>query len=249
MRGTLGHGAPLAVYDLGTVEYEHALKLQHALVARRQSGAIPDTLLLLEHPPVITQGKSAVAQDILLSPEERSAYGVEVVTIERGGETTYHGPGQLVGYPIVDLRQHLRSLKRYVYLLEELFVGYLAEEFGVVAGRDPEHRGVWVGREKITAIGVAVQHRVTFHGFAFNVTTDLSHFNWIVPCGITDRGQTSLAACTGTFPSIADVKRALAPRFAELFGFSYAGLESRSAGELIVTSANGTDPSEATPPG
>ena len=220
MRGTLGNGQPLAIYDLGTVGYQEALNLQHRLVSLRQQGRIADTLLLLEHPPVITQGRSADSGDIVADPTVLARHGVEVVTIERGGETTYHGPGQLVGYPIIDLRQYLRSLKKYIYLLEEVFVSYLDKHHGVDATRDADHRGVWVGNEKITAVGVAVQQRVTFHGFAFNVNTDLSHFEWIIPCGITDRGQTSVQALTGEQTDMPAVKRGVATAFCELFGYA-----------------------------
>lgn len=215
----LGSGGPLAIYRLGSVRYGEALDLQHRLVAARQAGDIGDLLLLLEHPPVITMGRSAVREDVLATPAELSAAGASIEWIERGGETTYHGPGQLVGYPIIDLRAYLRSLKKYVHLLEETFVRHLAD-YGIAAGRDTEHRGVWVGNEKITAVGVAVQQRVTFHGFAYNVNTDLSHFGWIVPCGITDRGQTSLERLTGRTHPIDRIAGEVAAVFADLFGYS-----------------------------
>jgi len=229
MEGTLGQGQNLRVCDLGTVPYREGLELQHRMVEKRQEGLIDDTLLLLEHPAVITQGRSADDHDILAPPDQLAAAGVEVVPIERGGETTYHGPGQLVGYPILDLRKHLRSLKKYVYLLEEVFVRYLAEHHRIEASRDDEHRGVWVGSEKITAVGVAVSRRVTFHGFAFNVNTDLSHFGWIIPCGITDRGQTSLAALTGTQIDMQTVKTAIAETFCRVYGYKETPLEPVSA--------------------
>lgn len=225
MQGTLGRGETLTVRDVGTMPYRQALELQHELVARRQRGEIGDTLVLVEHPPVITMGRSAVAEHILAPESILAAAGATVERIERGGEATYHGPGQLVGYPILDLRAHLRSLKKFVHLLEEVFILYLAREFGITAGRDDEHRGVWVNNEKITAIGIAVQQRVTFHGFAFNVSTDLSHFGWIIPCGITDRGQTSLEQLTGAAPEMSRVKRGVAETCAEVFGYelSYPG--------------------------
>ncbi|TVR67968.1 MAG: lipoyl(octanoyl) transferase LipB [Spirochaetaceae bacterium] len=220
MRGTLGRGETLAVHDLGQVGYAEALALQHRLVRKRQDGTIPDTLLLLEHPPVITMGRSALDTDILATSEQLLGAGATVERIERGGETTYHGPGQLVGYVIIDLRTHLRSLKRFVHLLEEVFISLLGTHYGISADRDPEHRGVWVGDEKITAIGIAVQKRVTFHGFAFNVNTDLSHFQWIVPCGITDRGQTSLKQLTGEAQDMDRLKQETAGAVAEVFGFT-----------------------------
>ncbi len=226
MQGTLGRNHPLAIRDLGTLDYRTALDLQHSLVAQRQQDEIPDTLLLVEHPPVITMGKSGVSEHILAPPEVLSAAGATVERIERGGEATYHGPGQLVGYPILDLRAHLRSLRKFVYLLEEVFVRYLDREFAITAHRDEEHRGVWVNDEKITAVGIAVQQRVTFHGFAFNVNTDLSHFDWIIPCGITDRGQTSLERLTGKTQEMETVKADVSRTFAELFGYRWTGIGS-----------------------
>ncbi len=219
MRGTLGGGATLGVYDLAVMPYAAALDLQHRLVAARRDQRIDDTLLLLEHPPVITMGRSAVMEDVLISPADLASAGGTIEWIERGGETTYHGPGQLVGYLILDLRQHLRSLKRFVNLLEEVFVQVLQEHYAVEAHRDPEHRGVWVANEKITALGIAVKDRITFHGFAFNVNTDLSHFGWIVPCGITDRGQTSLERVTGTRQDMQKVKEEVGRAVAQIFGF------------------------------
>ncbi len=225
MQGTLGLGTTLEILDLGSLPYRDALSLQHRLVSLRQRGAIGDTLLLLEHPPVITQGKSAEPGDIVAPPSVLNEHAVDLVTIERGGETTYHGPGQLIGYPIIDLRSHLRSLKKYIYLLEEVTVTYLRRYHDISADRDDAHRGVWVRNEKITAVGVAVQKRVTFHGFAFNVNTDLSHFDWIIPCGITDRGQTSLSRLTGTSIPMEEVKVHIGEIFCELFGYRYDGMK------------------------
>ncbi|MFW5694502.1 MAG: lipoyl(octanoyl) transferase LipB [Alkalispirochaeta sp.] len=226
MEGTLGRNHPLVIRDLGTMDYRAALDLQHTLVADRREGAIPDTLLLVEHPPVITMGKSGVLEHVLASPEVLAAAGATVERIERGGEATYHGPGQLVGYPILDLRAHLRSLRKFVYLLEEVFIRYLDREYSITAHRDEEHRGVWVDNEKITAVGIAVKQRVTFHGFAFNVHTDLSHFDWIIPCGITDRGQTSLERLTGRRQDMNAVKEGVSRTFAELFGYRWTGINS-----------------------
>lgn len=216
----------LRICDIGRIGYEEALEMQRQAVAKRQAEEIPDTLYLLEHPPVITMGKSAVDEDILAAPEVLTAAGATVHYIERGGETTYHGPGQLVGYVIFHLYQHQRKLKKFVENLEEVFIRLLGEDFGVVAGRDPEHRGVWVGKEKICAIGIAVKQAVTMHGFAFNVAPDLSHFDWIVPCGIRDRGQTSLERLLGHAPNPEMVKDAVAQSFAQLFGYDEIRLEA-----------------------
>jgi lipoyl(octanoyl) transferase len=215
----------LRICDIGRIGYEEALEMQRRAVTQRQREEIPDTLYLLDHPPVITMGKSAVEADILASREDLAAAGATVHYIERGGETTYHGPGQLVGYVIFHLYQHQRKLKKFVENLEEVFIRLLAADFGVEAGRDPEHRGVWVGNEKIAAIGIAVKEAVTMHGFAFNVAPDLSHFNWIIPCGIRDRGQTSLERLLGHTPNPEMVKDAVAESFAEVFGYDEVRLE------------------------
>lgn len=219
MEGRFGRDRELAAYDLGTIRYTDALDLQHRLVEVRREDRIPDTLLLLEHPPVITMGKSAVAEHVVAPPLQLEQAGVETVWIERGGETTYHGPGQIVGYVIVDLSVYLRSVKKFVYLIEELFVDTLRNHYGIETLRDEHHTGVWVGEEKITAIGIAIRNRITFHGFAFNVNTDLSHYEWIVPCGITDRGQTSLEKVTGQPHDITVVKEQLVEAFTRLFGY------------------------------
>jgi lipoyl(octanoyl) transferase len=220
----------LRICDIGRIGYEEALEMQRRAVTLRQREEIPDTLYLLEHPPVITMGKSAVEADILASREDLTAAGATVHYIERGGETTYHGPGQLVGYVIFHLYQHQRKLKKFVENLEEVFIRLLAADFGVEAGRDPEHRGVWVGNEKIAAIGIAVKEAVTMHGFAFNVAPDLSHFNWIIPCGIRDRGQTSLERLLGHTPNPEMVKDAVAESFAEVFGYDEIRLEGDCGG-------------------
>ena len=210
----------LTVRRLGRIGYQEGLDLQIALVEERRAEAISDTLLLLEHPPVITMGRSAVEADILVPREELVHAGATVHRITRGGETTYHGPGQLVGYLIANLYDHQRKLKRFIENLEEVFIRVLAERYNVTAGRDPEHRGVWVGSEKITAVGIAVSRGITMHGFAFNVNTNLSHFGWIIPCGITDRGQTSLQALRGAPVPMTEAEDAVIDAFAQVFGYS-----------------------------
>jgi len=210
----------LAVYDCGVIEYAPALELQRKLQAARGEEKIRDTLLLLEHPPVITMGKSAVNEHLLADETILAAAGAKVEWIERGGETTYHGPGQLVGYAIFNLYERHRSIKRFVRNMEQVFIDLLAEDYGIEAGRDPEHPGVWVGKEKITALGISIRNRVTMHGFAFNVAPNLDHFNWIVPCGITDRGQTSLEKLIGESPDMARMKKRVAGKFRELYEFA-----------------------------
>ncbi len=234
MQGKIGRDRALTAYDLGVVRYSDALSLQHKLVEDRRSGVIDDTLLLLEHPSVITMGKSAVAEHVLATPEELAAASVEMVWIERGGETTYHGPGQIVGYIIIDLAAYLRSVKKFVTLVEKLFIDLLSEHYGIESNHDEKHTGVWVGEDKVTAIGIAIKNRITFHGFAFNVNTDLSHYDWIVPCGITDRGQTSLAKLTGQTHDLGVVKNQLVETFSRLFGYpATPDLQTRQALDLL----------------
>lgn len=179
------------------VPYRDAYDRQKLLHTRRVAGEISDTLWLLEHPPVLTTGiRKDQSANILIDP---NIVGAEIVETERGGEVTYHGPGQLVGYLFVNIENHGFQVRRFVEKLEGAFITYLKESYGIQARHDKEHTGVWVGMEKITAIGIALRERVTLHGFAFNVNTDLSHFKWIVPCGISDggRGVTSLEKITG----------------------------------------------------
>lgn len=188
---------PVAVERLGTVAYAEALELQQQLVARRRSGDVGDTLLLLEHPHVITLGTSASREHVLIGSDEEKLLGIDVFETGRGGDVTYHGPGQLVGYPILDLKPDRCDLHAYVRDLEQVLIDALAR-FGIDAARKEGLTGVWVGDEKIAAIGVRVSSGwITSHGFALNVTTDLSYFGSIVPCGIRDFGVTSMARVLG----------------------------------------------------
>jgi lipoyl(octanoyl) transferase len=181
----------------GFMEYNEALKLQQKLLKARQEDQIQDTLLLLQHPPVLTMGKRAQEGNILLPVDILKDRGIDVVYINRGGDVTYHGPGQIVGYPIMDLNNYGRDIRNFVSNIEEIFIRLLKEEYDIIADRDTEHRGVWVGNEKITAIGFSIKRWVSMHGFAFNVNTNLEHFNWIVPCGITEKGVTSMQKILG----------------------------------------------------
>ncbi len=209
----------LRVLDLGRMAYDRALDVQLQLVEERRAETIPDTLALVEHPPVITMGRSAVDADILAPPEELMAAGATVHRITRGGEATYHGPGQVVGYPIVNLYNHQRRIRLFVERLEETIIRVLERHYGISAGRDPAHRGVWVGEEKIAAVGIAVTRKITMHGFAFNVSCDLSHFGWIIPCGITDRGVTSVAQLLGRPVDLAEAREHVVRAFVEVFGY------------------------------
>lgn len=210
----------LTIRDVGRMAYGPALDLQHSLVEQRLREEIPDTLILVEHPPVITLGRKAPDSDILATPAMLRDAGVEVHRVTRGGEATYHGPGQIVGYTIINLYQHQRKLRTFIERMEEVFIRLLDRHYAISAGRDETHRGVWVGDEKITAIGIAVTRAVTMHGFAFNVSPDLSHFQWIVPCGITDRGVTSLARLTGMEPDLERVKLQVVESFCHVYGYT-----------------------------
>jgi lipoyl(octanoyl) transferase len=189
---------PLEVRRLGLVPYGEALALQRALVEDRRANRIPDTLLLVEHPHVLTLGVRGDGgrSHILATAEALAARGVEIHETGRGGDITYHGPGQVVGYPILDLKPDRCDVHRYVRDLEDVLIR-TASDYGVAAERVDGLTGVWVGREKLAAIGVRLARWITSHGFALNVTTDLDYFALIVPCGIADRGVTSLAGLTG----------------------------------------------------
>ena len=196
---------PLRVQHAGLVPYEAGLVLQADLVAARKADTIPDTLVLLQHPPVITLGRSTKAGNLLAGQALLAARGVELFEIERGGDVTFHGPGQLVGYPVLDLKPDRQDAHRYVRDLETVLIG-VCGEYGLAAHRKPGLTGVWVGEEKVAAIGVRLSRWVTSHGFALNVSTDLDHFGLIVPCGITDRGVTSLARLLDEGPPMAEVE-------------------------------------------
>ena len=211
-------GRTLVVRRLGVVRYEEGLELQKALVEQRAGGAIEDTLLLLQHPHVLTLGaKTGQSRShVLATPERLAELGVEVHETGRGGDVTYHGPGQIVGYPILDLRPDRCDVHRYVRDLEEVMIR-VTGEFGFQAGRIEGLTGAWVGAEKIGAIGVRIQRWITSHGIAYNVATNLDYFRLIVPCGITDRGVTSLERLTGRAISVADVEGRVVRHFAAVF--------------------------------
>lgn len=183
------------IYRLGTVDYRRAWGLQARLAESVHDGAQPNTLLLLEHPHVYTRGRLSRAEHLLLTPAELAERGIDVVETDRGGQITYHGPGQLVGYPVVNLREWGGPLQ-YVRTLEQIIIKSLAD-FGIEAGLVEGLTGVWAGDAKIAAIGVKISRGVAYHGFAINVNTNLSYFDHIVPCGITDRKVTSMARLLG----------------------------------------------------
>jgi len=204
------------VRHLGSQSYAEAHALQQELVEQRKLDEIPDQLLLLEHPHVITLGRAANGANVLIDEGTRARFGVELWETGRGGDVTYHGPGQLVGYPIIKLAPDRCDIRRYVRDLEEVLIR-AAADFGIMAGRIEGLIGVWVGKEKLAAIGVRVSRWVTMHGFAFNVMTDLNYFRLIVPCGITDHGVTSLEKLLGRPVESAEVAHSVTRHFGQVF--------------------------------
>jgi lipoyl(octanoyl) transferase len=198
----------------GRLDYAAALALQHAMVAQRKAGTIPDQLILLEHPHTITQGRNGHVQNLLASEEILTRAGIAFHLTDRGGDITYHGPGQIVGYPILDLRGWKRDVVAYVRAIEQMLIDTLAD-FGIRAGRVPNLTGVWVDDRKIAAIGVHISRWVTSHGFALNVNTDLRYFQYIVPCGLT-KPVTSMAQL-GCAASWEEVAACLAAHFGRVF--------------------------------
>lgn len=208
----------LEIRRLGIVPYADALQMQRALVEERKAGRIADVLLLLQHPRVITLGVKGDGgrSNILVSEEQLRERGFDVSETGRGGDVTYHGPGQIVGYPIVDLRPDRCDVHRYVRDIEEMMIRVCAD-YGVTAGRIPGLTGTWVDGEKIGAIGVRISRWITSHGFAFNVNTNLDDFGLIVPCGIADHGVTSLATVLNREVVVGDVEDALIQCFEAVF--------------------------------
>jgi lipoyl(octanoyl) transferase len=203
------------VRRLGLLPYGEAWALQNRLAAARRAGIIPDTLLLLEHPHTYTIGRSGTREHVFLDEQEMAARGITCIDVDRGGDVTYHGPGQLVGYPILDLGPS-PDVGLYLRNLEACLIDVVGD-FGITAGRLPGYTGVWIGDRKIAAIGIKVSQGVTTHGFALNVSTDLSLFTHILACGIPDKGVTSMAAELGSAPSMKDVEDAVIARFSERF--------------------------------
>ena len=203
------------VRRLGLVPYEEAWALQNRLADGRRAGIVPDTLILLGHPHTYTIGRSGTRDHVYLSEEELTQRGITCLEVDRGGDVTYHGPGQLVGYPILDLGPQA-DVGRYLRNLEGCLIDVLAD-FGIVAGRLEGYTGVWLGDRKIAAIGVKVSQGVTTHGFALNVSTDLSLFTHILPCGISDKSVTSMAVELGRAPAMREVEDAVVGHFMTRF--------------------------------
>ena len=205
------------ILNLDTVPYDEAFALQKRLVTMRSQDAICDTLILLEHPPVFTVTRKATLNNILASPDELEDKGISLCKTNRGGDITYHGPGQIVGYPIMNLKDHGKDLHKYIRSIEEIIISLLMD-YGITAHRDKANPGVWIGDEKIAAIGIAVKSSwTTMHGFAFNVNPDLNNYSLIVPCGLTNKGITSLSKLLGTPISMEEVREKVIHHYAEVF--------------------------------
>ena len=204
------------VYNLGLIDYQEAAELQERLLTSRKSGAISDVLLLLQHPPVFTIGRSGKAEDVIVSEESLARENIPIYRTSRGGEVTYHGPGQLVGYPILHLREDGLTVHQLVWNLEEVIIRTLMD-FGIGSQRVPKLRGVWVGEEKICSLGLRISREVSMHGFSLNVNTDLKYFTYIVPCGISDASITSVSKLLGHEVTIEEVEEKLLQHFSQVF--------------------------------
>jgi lipoyl(octanoyl) transferase len=204
--------------DLDKIDYKEAWDLQRETSELRHSGKLPDVMYLLEHPHTYTLGKTADRSHLVGSEDYLKENKISVYDIDRGGDITYHGPGQIVGYPIVDLNEWYKDTHKYLRSLEEVIIRTCAE-YGIIGTRDPKYTGVWIENRKIAAIGIKVSRWITMHGFAFNINTDLSLFNGIIPCGIFDKEVTSLQKETGSEVKINDVKNLLVKHFKDVFNY------------------------------
>ncbi|MDD3438428.1 MAG: lipoyl(octanoyl) transferase LipB [Clostridiaceae bacterium] len=213
----------LNVLNLGRCDYKKALDIQYDILEKRQKDELGDTLILVEHSPVITLGRHGAESNIVVPEQYLKNNGIDVYHIERGGDVTYHGFGQIVGYPIVSLRNMKIGIREFVEKLENTFILLLKEQYGIDSGINPDCPGVWVGNNKITAVGLAVKRGVTMHGFAFNVNTNLEHFKLILPCGISGKGVTSLEKLTGSKVDFNQANKTVADYFCKTFG--YVGTE------------------------
>jgi len=204
------------IIDLGLVDYEKALDLQHRFWSKRVEEELPDVLLLLEHPHVITLGRRGNRSHLIATSEALEGMKIPIFHVERGGDVTYHGPGQIVAYPILNLKEYGYRVVRYVDQLEEI-VHRVLRDFGIEGRRDPLNRGVWVGEEKIASVGVAIKRRVSLHGIALNYETDLKYFDLINACGLKEKKMTSMAKNLGKRISRESVTQSLSLNFREVF--------------------------------
>lgn len=218
----------LNILDLGLTEYGECLKLQTKIREMRNQNKIIDTLILTEHHPVLTLGCRGDESNILADQNTINDLGIRIYHTKRGGDVTYHGPGQLVGYPIINLKNSSLNIKEYIDKLQEVFIELLNNEYGIKAHKElKEYTGVWIGKEKITAIGIQISHMVTMHGFAYNINTNLDHFKLINPCGLTDRTPTSLEKLTGNRIDMHLAKSQVVYYFAKIFGANLINMDTR----------------------
>ncbi|MFZ7131462.1 MAG: lipoyl(octanoyl) transferase LipB [Eubacteriales bacterium] len=224
----------LNVIDLGTVEYSRGLSIQEKVRTLRIHDKIDDTLLIMEHFPVLTLGCRGKWDNIHISKESLQSMGIEIFKVNRGGDVTYHGPGQIVGYPILNMNNYERDVKGLIWKMKEIFILLLRNEYNIHAiGLDKEHTGVWIDNDKITAIGISISKMVTMHGFAFNVNTNLDHFHWINPCGYTDKGVTSLEKILGYPLEIGEIKSLVVKYFIDVFGIQMVPLNYYEFNRLL----------------
>ncbi len=208
----------LNIINLGRKSYNETWDFQKKLHEQRIKNEIPDSLILVEHPHVYTLGKNAVASNMIASEEYLKDHGVEVVNVDRGGDITYHGPGQLVGYPIFHLKEHKLSVRNYVDKIEEILIQTLAD-YNIEGKQIDGLTGIWVEKQKIAAIGLRISRWVTYHGFALNIKTDLSLFNGIIPCGISDKGVTRMIDLNKN-ATLESVKKTIIEKICNVFGFT-----------------------------
>lgn len=214
--------------DIDTIDYKEAWDLQKEIFSKRVSGEVGDYLFLLEHPNTYTLGKTAHKENLKGSDKYLKENNISVYDIDRGGDITYHGPGQIVGYPILDLNNWSKDTHKYLRALEEVIIN-TCKDFGLNCERNPKHTGVWIGEKKIAAIGIKVSRWITMHGFAFNVNTDLNLFEGIIPCGIQDKAVTSLSRELGTEIKISEVKEKLLKSFIEVFSYDEQRVVNKDA--------------------
>ena len=224
---------PCLFVELPLTEYREAWKLQQAIVKAKVAGTLAnDVILVLEHPPVYTLGRRGGIENLCVSKDRLIQDGIDVVSIERGGDITYHGPGQLVAYPLLNIRRACMGITDLVDALEAVMIN-TAAVFGIEAERNPLNRGVWIGQAKLGSIGIAVRKNITFHGMALNVNLDLTHFSWINPCGLKDVGMTSLKAAIGDTIDMQAARRALQKNMQTILGLALEPLDPETLADLI----------------
>jgi lipoate-protein ligase B len=223
------------VFEPGLLEYGEALRLQHRFVAARKTGTLAcDLLILLEHPPVFTLGRRGGRENLIVPADFLANAGIQVIQAERGGNITYHGPGQLVAYLIRDLEAAKMGVKDFVHFLEEVMIR-TAAEWGVAAERNPVNRGIWVGNSKMGSIGIAIRRGITYHGLAFNVDVSLEPFGWINPCGLADVGVTSLKLASGRSLDMPSVRRVFKSHIQTIFGTELVALEQDEIDDITTS--------------